>query len=249
MSNLLEEALFERLRQGKSGVTDTTEFQSVCHRLLANQVLYAEHNNVERDLYLIFKQFEDAIAEYFSLINFTVFHDVKAGYVILFAPGFNSPSTPHTDDPVFSGLKRKLSVDAILLLLVLRQAYEDILRSGKGFDESGCASVAVQKINTLYGTLLGRKAPSSLERKDVFMEIKSLRLILSSKDDWDNPDGWIKITPIITSLAYSHLIENISEKIPDETLDEHEENDEETCDLENGGLLSPTNTDSSSFEE
>lgn len=215
MKNALEEALMEQLRHAKNGIKDLSEFQSVCYRLLANQVLYSEHSNIERDLYFLFKQLEGPIANYFGLLDFTIYHDSNAGYVMLFGPGFNGPKIEHSDDPVITGLKRKLSVEAICLVLVLRQAYEDALRSGAGFDELGCASVSVHQINTLYGTLLGRNAPVSLERRDTFVEVKSLRIIASKKDDWDDPDGWIKITPIINSLAYSRLISNIDEKLPE----------------------------------
>lgn len=226
MKSALEEVLMEQLRQSKSSINDLSEFQAVCHRLLANQVLYSEHSNIERDLYFIFNQLEGPIAEYFSLLNFTVYHDENAGYVMLFGPGFNGPRIEHSDDPVMAGLKRKLSVEAVCLVLVLRQAYEDALRSGAGFDEFGCASVSVHQINTLYGTLLGRKAPVSLERRDAFVEVKSLRLIVSKKDDWDDRDGWIKITPVINSLAYSRLIRNIDEKIPElAELDNEETSD------------------------
>ena len=56
MSNALEEVLLDRLRQSKNVIKDLSEFQQVCHRLLSHQVLYGEHNNIERDLYFLFKQ-------------------------------------------------------------------------------------------------------------------------------------------------------------------------------------------------
>ncbi len=252
MKNALEEVLLEQLRLSKSSINDLSEFQMVCHRLLANQILYSEHSNIERDLYFLFNQLEGPISDFFSLLNFTVYHDENAGYAMLFGPGFNGPKIEHSDDPVLAGLKRKLTIEAVCLVLVLRQAYEDALRSGAGFDEFGCASVSVHQINTLYGTLLGRKAPVSLERRDTFVEVKSLRLILSKKDDWDDPDGWIKITPVINSLAYSRLIRNIDEKLPELADSENEEtlsSDYETNVPEDEQLLSDGSNSHSLFEE
>jgi hypothetical protein len=242
MSNALEEAVLDRLKQVKSGSSDLSEFQQVCHRLLAYQVLYGEHNNIERDLYYLFKQLEEPIAEYFAVLNFTVFHDARASYVMLFGPGFNGPRIEHSDDAVLTGIKRKLSVEGVCLVLVLRQAYEDALRSGVGFDEQGCASVSVHQINMLYGTLLGRKAPASLERRDTFNEVKALRLILSGKEEWDNQDGWIKITPVINSMAYSQMISGLDESLPHNAAEEGCDTAEED---ENSELLSDkTDTDS-----
>lgn len=242
MSNALEEAVLDRLKQVKSGSSDLSEFQQVCHRLLAYQVLYGEHNNIERDLYYLFKQLEEPIAEYFAVLNFTVFHDARASYVMLFGPGFNGPRIEHSDDAVLTGIKRKLSVEGVCLVLVLRQAYEDALRSGAGFDEQGCASVSVHQINMLYGTLLGRKAPASLERRDTFNEVKALRLIISGKEEWDNQDGWIKITPVINSMAYSQMISGLDESLPHNAAEEDCDTAEED---ESSELLSDkTDTDS-----
>lgn len=206
------------------------EFKNVTRRLLANQVLYAEQSKVERELYNLFARIEHLVIEYLGVLGFTVFHDKQQNYVVVFAPGTSSPHYENDDDEDIKGLQRKLSSDAIHLLLVLLQLYEQSLIHGE-VDEDGCAKVSIENLNHSFRSVLAKEALSGTQRTEAFKACSKLRVLEGTSAEWDNPEGWIKIRPVITSLVFSNMVNIISDALPDEHYEEAKSEEEERVQL------------------
>jgi len=217
------------------------EFQRVIWRLLANQVLYCEQSQTEREIYYLYQRMEETVAEYLSAMGFRVYHDEQQGYVALFAPGAKGPTLEDEDTELVKGLRRKLNNDDICLLLLLSQSYKQAIAQGD-IDENGCANISVEVLNQSFRTYLGRPAPTGVARAEAFRTANALRIIDAPQSAWEERDSWIKVRPVITSLAYADLIAGISKQLPGEEAPASEDTGvEEEQDL---SLLQPTDNGS-----
>lgn len=189
------------------------DYQRVCHRLLANQVIYCDQSNTEREIYYLFVRMEELIVETLSLQGWRIYHDKQNAYIVLLAPGSRSPSIEHDDSEEVSGLRRRLNNEEICLLLLLNQSYQQALMNG-GIDENGCANLAIEQLNQAFRTFLGRPAPTGALRNDCFRTMNSLRLIEASQEQWEQADGWIKVRPVITSFVFNDILNAIEKELP-----------------------------------
>ena len=210
-------SLSEQLEGTNLGIGD---FQRVIMRLLSNQVIYSEQSKVEREDYYQYQRMEGVIADYLSVLGFTIHHDREYSYVILFAPGAQGPVLLDTDEEEYLGVKRSMSANDIALLVIFREGYEQALRSGANIDENGCADLSNEMINTAFNIHFGRPPPTGALRNECFQVANNLRVINSNQADWSDSEGWIKVRPVITSLVFSNLFENIASQLPDDIQEE-----------------------------
>jgi uncharacterized protein DUF4194 len=215
--SLIQDTLEEKL---KAKSRDLQEFQQAVHRLLSNQVIYAEESNIERDIYFIFRQLEGEIIEVLGILGITLYHDEERAYVVAFAPGVDSPMIQAGEDlSELAGLRKSLSNDAIKLILLLRYHYDEFIKEGSNLDQSGSALLPIQALNQSFHALLRCDPPTGPARTAIFREAANLRLIDKSTDDaWNNPDGLLRIRPIITSMVYTDMIKTLAERLEDDEV-------------------------------
>jgi len=208
--SLLTDTLEEKLAAEQ---LDLRDFQSVCQRLMGHQVLCADHSKTESDLYNLFRRMEGILDEYLGLLGFTLYHDAR-GYVLLFAPGVNSPMLQGSELlQKAEGLRRKLAGDTVKLILLLRYHYDEALKSGTGIERDGSVVIAVQSLNQSFQTLMRTESLGGAERNQAFKEAESLRLVEAREEQWNNPDGWIRIRPVITATVFSDMVTVVAEAL------------------------------------
>ena len=206
----------ERLRELNLTIED---YRLVCQRLLANQVIYCDQSNTEREIYYLFVRLEELVIETMDLQGWRIYHDDQNCYVMLLAPGANSPHLESDDVNEVAAMRRRLSADDICLLLLLNQSYQQALLAG-GIDENGCANVSIEQLNQAFRTFLGRSAPVGTIRNDMFRMANSLRVIDARQEQWEQVDGWIKVRPVITSFVFSDIINAVESELPEEDFEE-----------------------------
>lgn len=206
----------ERLRELNLTIED---YRLVCQRLFANQIIYCEQSNAEREIYYLYVRMEELILETLSLQGWRIYHDEQHCYVMLLAPGAGSPHLDSDDADEIPGIRRRLSTDDICLLLLLNQSYQQALLSG-GIDENGCANVSIEQLNQAFRTFLGRPAPVGSIRNECFRMANSLRVIDARQEHWEQVDGWVKVRPIITSFVFSDILNAIENELPEDDFDE-----------------------------
>lgn len=195
------------------------DYKLVCQRLFANQIIYCEQSNTEREIYYLYVRMEELVIETLSFQGWKIYHDEQHSYVMLLAPGAESPHFESDDADEVAGIRRRLSADDICLLLLLNQSYQQALLAG-GIDENGCANVSIEQLNQAFRTFLGRPAPIGSIRNDCFRMANSLRVIDAKQENWEQVDGWIKVRPIITSFVFSDILGAIENELPEEDFSE-----------------------------
>ena len=203
--------MFDSLQNAlKDRNTDIGDFQRVIWRLMSHQVIYAEQTQIERELYHLFERMDEVIDDYLRGMGFRIYHDRSHHYVVLFSPGANSPVIESDDMDEVRGLRRTLNQEEVSLFLVLRVLYEHAVKQGAIADD-GKVKVSVEEVNTSYKTFLRRNPPQGVLRTETFRTLANLRVVGGQGSVWDDPEGWLTVTPVIVSLVFADLLRLLDE--------------------------------------
>ncbi len=207
---MLKEWVEQQLSKKSIGVDELSE---VLIRLLDYGVICRDESQVEQKLYDRFVQVESVVEEYLSLLAIRVDHNRRFGFVRVFPPGASVPGLQDEEQQAFAGgMRARLSQTEVALILVLRIEYAKQLREGK-VDENGCVLVSLEALTISFNNLLKRHLPENLtERRALFRRLRQLRLVnYQQEDDLDNPEGWLRIRPAITSFVTDDALQAVAD--------------------------------------
>jgi hypothetical protein len=157
-------------------------FQEVVTRLFAHGIVVRDEGGVEALYYDDARRMEALLGEYFSLAGFFLYHDTKAEFFRLYAPGAQAPSiTPEGVEPVPS-LRAKLSPDFVAAALALRFLYQKgLMDGGMHLTDEGEVLIRFEELAATLQAQLKRPLPELAGDKDrLLRELRRHRLIRMS---------------------------------------------------------------------
>jgi hypothetical protein len=157
------------LSQMSNGVYAVSDFERAAYRLVTEQVLYASDRGARVAYHLIEDHFDDYLA---ALAPLGIRLERNAHYRYVVALPAHGEGTPVT-------------LEATLLLLVLRQRYDEAARQGQ-IEDQGEVVVELPELQEAYQALVGRAMPEVGTLRALVRALKRwgvCRLVESESDD------------------------------------------------------------------
>jgi hypothetical protein len=157
------------LSQMSNGVYAVQDFERAAYRLVTEQVLYASDRGARVAYHLIEDHFDDYLA---ALAPLGIRLERNAHYRYVVALPAHGEGTPVT-------------LEETLLLLVLRQRYDEAARQGQ-IEDQGEVVVELPELQEAYQALVGRAMPDVGTLRTLVRALKRwgvCRLIESESDD------------------------------------------------------------------
>lgn len=157
------------LSQMSNGVHAVHDFERAAYRLVSEQVLYASDRLTRTAYHLIEDHFDDFVA---ALAPLGMRVERNAHYRYVVAMPMHAVGTPVT-------------LDETLLLLVLRQRYDQAMRQGQ-IEEQGEVVVELPDLQEAYLALAGRAMPDTGVLRTLVKTLRRwgvCRLVESEPDD------------------------------------------------------------------
>jgi hypothetical protein len=157
------------LSQMSNGVYAVQDFERAAYRLVTEQVLYASDRGARVAYHLIEDHFDDYLA---ALAPLGIRLERNAHYRYVVALPAHGEGTPVT-------------LEATLLLLVLRQRYDEAARQGQ-IEDQGEVVVELPELQEAYQALVGRAMPEVGTLRALVRALKRwgvCRLVESESDD------------------------------------------------------------------
>ena len=175
---------------GRSDQYQEEDFVRAANMLLVNQFLYAERSG-HRDSYFLVASHVDYFVNLFAAIGWSLIYQPDEAYLGILPKG----------EERFMRLK----LDESLLLLCLRQQYEQKLES---FDvEAGRAYISSDELLTLYENLTGREIPNETRLKELLSLFSRHGVIERGKPHETDPKNIpLTINPAIRQVVVEDFI-------------------------------------------
>ncbi|MDO6562013.1 DUF4194 domain-containing protein [Amphritea sp. 1_MG-2023] len=175
---------------GRSDQYQEDDFVHAANMLLVNQFLYAERAG-HRDSYFLVASHVDYFSNLFAAIGWSLIYQPDEAYLGILPKG----------EQRFMRLK----LDESLLLLCLRQQYEQKLES---FDvEAGRAYITTNDLLTLYENLTGREIPNETRLKELLSLFSRHGVIERGKPHETDPKNIpLTINPAIRQVVVEDFI-------------------------------------------
>ena len=157
------------LSQMSNGVYAVQDFERAAYRLVTEQVLYASDRGARMAYHLIEDHFDDYLA---ALAPLGIRLERNAHYRYVVAMPAHGEGTPVT-------------LEETLLLLVLRQRYDEAARQGQ-IEGQGEVVVELPELQEAYQALVGRAMPEVGTLRTLARTLKRwgvCRLVESERDD------------------------------------------------------------------
>jgi len=193
------------LSQMSNGVYAVQDFERAAYRLVTEQVLYASDRGARMAYHLIEDHFDDYLA---ALAPLGIRLERNAHYRYVVAMPAHGEGTPVT-------------LEETLLLLVLRQRYDEAMRQGQ-VEEQGEVIVELPELQEAYQALAGRAMPDVGTLRTLARTLKRwgvCRLVESERDD---PQPFhLRARPAIVEVVGEQWLQR---------LDQHNRDDDEADD-------------------
>jgi hypothetical protein len=193
------------LSQMSNGVYAVQDFERVAYRLVTEQVLYASDRGARMAYHLIEDHFDDYLAA-LAPLGIRLERNVHYRYVV--AMPAHGEGTPVT-------------LEETLLLLVLRQRYDEAARRGQ-IEDQGEVVVELPELQEAYQALVGRAMPDVGTLRTLARTLKRwgvCRLVESERDD---PQPFhLRARPAIVEVVGEQWLQR---------LDQHSRDDDEADD-------------------
>lgn len=193
------------LSQMSNGVYAVQDFERAAYRLVTEQVLYASDRGARMAYHLIEDHFDDYLA---ALAPLGIRLERNAHYRYVVAMPAHGEGTPVT-------------LEETLLLLVLRQRYDEAARQGQ-IEDQGEVVVELPELQEAYQALAGRAMPDVGTLRTLARTLKRwgvCRLVESERDD---PQPFhLRARPAIVEVVGEQWLQR---------LDQHSRDDDEADD-------------------
>jgi hypothetical protein len=203
------------LSQMSNGVYAVADFERAAYRLVTEQVLYASDRGTRVAYHLVEDHFDDFLA---ALAPLGIRLERNAHYRYVVALPVHGEGVPVT-------------LEETLLLLVLRQRYDEAMRQGQ-VEEQGEVIVELPELQEACQALLGRPMP----------EVGALRMLARTLRRWgvcrlvdseaDDPQPFhLRVRPAIVEVLGEAWLQRLDQHNTDdsEDADETAEDDDATA--------------------
>ncbi|MCP4594936.1 DUF4194 domain-containing protein [Neptuniibacter sp.] len=178
---------------GRSDQYQASDFNRAANQLLTNQFLYAERPG-HRESYFLVASHVDYFTNLFEAIGWTFVHQPDEAYMGILPKG----------EERFM----RLRLDESLLLLCVRQQYEQKLESFEV--EAGQAYTSTDDLLTLYENLTGKEIPNETRLKEILSLFSRHGVIERGKaDEMDPKNIPLKINPVIRQVVVEDYIRQL----------------------------------------
>ncbi|PJK13038.1 hypothetical protein CO614_03085 [Lysobacteraceae bacterium NML120232] len=188
------------LSQQSNGLYTVQDFERAAYRLVVEQVLYAGDRHSRLAYHLVEDHYEDFVAA-LAPLGIRLARNAHYRYLIAL-PAHNEGAS--------------VTLAETLLLLVLRQRYDEAMRQGM-VEEEGAVTVALPELQEAYQALTGREMPDSGALRELARTLKRwgvCRLIESDPDDAQ--PFHLQVRPAIVEILGEHWLQRLAQHGGDE---------------------------------
>lgn len=190
------------LSQMSNGIYAVADFERAAYRLVTEQVLYAADRGTKVAYHLVEDHFDDYIAA-LAPLGIRLERNAHYRYVVaLPAHGEGAPVT----------------LEETLLLLVLRQRYDEAMRQGQ-VEDQGEVIVELPDLQEAYHALIGRPMPEVGALRTLSRTLKRWGVSRRVDSEADAPQPFhLRVRPAIVEVVGEQWLQR---------LDQHNRDDEE----------------------
>ncbi|MET3999843.1 DUF4194 domain-containing protein [Marinobacterium sp. MBR-109] len=194
---------------------DADDFIRAANLLLSNQFLYADRP-VHRDSYFLIAGNTEYFRNLFAAIGWSLVYQPDEAYLGIL---------PQGEERVL-----RLKLDESLLMLCLRQQYEQKLESFEV--EGGKAYTSTDELLRLFSNLTGKEIPNETRLKEIISLFTRHGLIERGKQDETDPKNIpLKINPTIRQVVVEDYIGQLEALCDTDIRDQLEPEDTDPADL------------------
>ena len=196
---------WNQLSQQSNGTYAVADFERAAYRLVTEQVLYASDRGARMAYHLVEDHFDDYLA---ALAPLGIRLERNAHYRYVVAMPAYGEGTPVT-------------LDETLLLLVLRQRYDEAARQGQ-IEEQGEVVVELPELQEAYQALAGRAMPDVGALRTLARTFRRWGVCRLVDSEGDDPQPFhLRVRPAIVDIAGEQWLQR---------LDQHNRDDAEADD-------------------
>jgi hypothetical protein len=198
---------WNQLSQQSNGTWVAADFERAAYRLVTEQVLYASDRSARVAYHLVEDHFDDYVA---ALAPLGIRLERNAHYRYVVAMPVHGEGAPVT-------------LEETLLLLVLRQRYDEAARQGQ-IEEQGDVVVELPELQEAYQALAGRAMPDVGALRMLARTLKRWGVCKLVESEGDDPQPFhLRARPAIVEIAGEQWLQR---------LDQHNRGDAETDDAD-----------------
>lgn len=196
---------WNQLSQQSNGIHVVADFERAAYRLVTEQVLYAADRTARTAYHLVEDHFDDYVA---ALAPLGIRLERNAHYRYVVAMPAHGEGAPVT-------------LEETLLLLVLRQRYDEAARQGQ-IEEQGEVVVELPELQEAYQALAGRAMPDVGALRALVRSFRRWGVCKLVESEGDDPQPFhLRARPAIVEIAGEQWLQR---------LDQHNRGDAEADD-------------------
>ena len=202
------------LSQQSGGLYAVQDFERAAYRLVVEQVLYAGDRNTRLAYHLVEDHFDDFVA---ALAPLGIRLERNAHHRYIVALPAHGEGVP-------------VSLAETLLLLVLRQRYDEAMRQGMVEDE-GVVTVELPDLQEAYQALAGRAMPDVGSLRELARTLRRWGVARLVESEGDDPQPFhLQVRPAIVDIVGEQWLQRLDQHNRDEAPDQGD--DAETVTME-----------------
>lgn len=191
---------WNQLSQQSNGTYAVADFERAAYRLVTEQVLYASDRGARMAYHLVEDHFDDYLA---ALAPLGIRLERNAHYRYVVAMPAHGEGTPVT-------------LDETLLLLVLRQRYDEAARQGQ-IEEQGEVVVELPELQEAYQALAGRAMPDVGALRTLARTFRRWGVCRLVDSEGDDPQPFhLRVRPAIVDIAGEQWLQRLDQHNRDE---------------------------------
>lgn len=205
---------WNQLSQQSNGTYAVADFERAAYRLVTEQVLYASDRGARMAYHLVEDHFDDYLA---ALAPLGIRLERNPHYRYVVAMPAHGEGTPVT-------------LDETLLLLVLRQRYDEAARQGQ-IEEQGEVVVELPELQEAYQALAGRAMPDVGALRTLARTFRRWGVCRLVDSEGDDPQPFhLRVRPAIVDIAGEQWLQRLDQHNRDDAeADEAMEDDDATA--------------------
>jgi hypothetical protein len=190
------------LSQLSNGVYTVQDFERAAYRLVTEQVLYASDRNARVAYHLIEDHFDDFLG---ALAPLGIRLERNAHYRYVVALPTHGEGTPVT-------------LEETLLLLVLRQRYDEAMRQGQ-IEDQGEVIVELPELQEAYQALIGRAMPDVGALRALARALKRWGVCRLVDSEHDDPQPFhLRARPALVEIVGEQWLQRLDQHNRDDEL-------------------------------
>lgn len=197
------------LSQQSNGLYTVQDFERAAYRLVVEQALYASDRHSRHAYHLVEDHYDDFVA---ALAPLGIRLERNAHYRYLIALPAHSEGAP-------------VSLAETLLLLVLRQRYDEAMRQGRVEDE-GVVTVDLPELQEAYQALTGREMPDTGALRELARTLKRWGVCRLAESEPDDPQPFhLQVRPAIVEVLGEQWLQRLAQHSGDDDGDNADDNE------------------------